>query len=145
MRAWENKTLQELEGEDWGEPTYDSYVVTTCHHLRRKPVCDLTVEELRLAIGQRMGLKHLLPIAIRKLKDDPFVSGNFYPGDLLQNVAKVPFETWAEHAASAELLRELKAIIASFHREAEKMDDAWKETCLPGVRAACESFVRVLN
>jgi hypothetical protein len=143
--AWEEGTLQELEGEDWGEPTYDSYVVTTCHRMRRKRICDLTVEELRLAIGQQMGLKFLLPIAIRKLNDDPFVSGDFYPGDLLRNVARAPFEAWAESPELTALLAELKAIIALFFQNAEKMDDAWKKTCLPDIRDACEPYLRMAN
>jgi hypothetical protein len=33
-----NKSLQQLEGEDWGEPTYDSHLVTGCHRLHRVPL-----------------------------------------------------------------------------------------------------------
>jgi hypothetical protein len=33
-----DKSLQELERADWGEPTYDSYLVTTVHRLRRVPL-----------------------------------------------------------------------------------------------------------
>lgn len=33
-----NKTLQELEGEDWGAPTYPSNLVITVHSLREKPI-----------------------------------------------------------------------------------------------------------
>jgi hypothetical protein len=32
------KCLQELEHDDWGEPTFSSHLVTTCHRLRRKPL-----------------------------------------------------------------------------------------------------------
>jgi hypothetical protein len=41
------KTLDELEGVVWGEPTFDSYLVTTCHRLRTKPVDEFSVEDLR--------------------------------------------------------------------------------------------------
>jgi hypothetical protein len=33
-----SKSLQELEGTDWGEPDYPSHLVKTCHRLRRKPL-----------------------------------------------------------------------------------------------------------
>lgn len=33
-----NKTLQELEGLDWGEPNYGSHLVTEAHRLWRIPL-----------------------------------------------------------------------------------------------------------
>lgn len=29
-----HRTLTDLEGKDWGPPTYDSHLVTECHRLR---------------------------------------------------------------------------------------------------------------
>ena len=49
------KSLQELERHDLGEPPYGSYLVTTVHRLRRKPLADFTVEDLRIMIGQGIG------------------------------------------------------------------------------------------
>ncbi|KAB0265202.1 hypothetical protein FEZ63_19610, partial [Microvirga brassicacearum] len=46
------QTIAELDRQDWGEPTFDSYVVRTCPALRHKPLNALTVEEVRLGIGQ---------------------------------------------------------------------------------------------
>lgn len=34
MRLIADQTIQELEGVDYGEPTYDSFVVTNAHRLR---------------------------------------------------------------------------------------------------------------
>lgn len=56
MISNEDKTLEELDGEKWGEPSYDSYLVTNCHRLRRIPLKDFSVEDLRLMIGQGIGL-----------------------------------------------------------------------------------------
>src|SRR5262245_62623721 len=80
------KTLDELEGVVWGEPTFDSYLVTTCHRLRTKPVDEFSVEDLRIMIGQQIGLPHLMPLAIPVLEREPLAEGDFYPGDLLSNV-----------------------------------------------------------
>jgi hypothetical protein len=78
-----NKSLQELDGQDWGEATFPSYLVRTCHALRRKPLREFTVEDLRIMIGQNFSLEYLVPLAIEHLQHDPFVAGDFYPGDLL--------------------------------------------------------------
>ena len=80
------KTLDELEGVVWGEPTYDSYLVRTCHRLRTKPVDEFTVEDLRIMIGQEIGLPHLVPRAVAVLEREPLAEGDFYPGDLLASV-----------------------------------------------------------
>jgi len=77
------KSLEELEGDAWAEPTYDSQLVTAAHGLRQKPLRDLTVEDLRLMLGQRMGLSFLLPLALDQLEGNPLAEGDFYPGDLL--------------------------------------------------------------
>ncbi|MDB5339861.1 MAG: hypothetical protein JWN70_5480 [Planctomycetaceae bacterium] len=80
------KTLDELEGDVWGAPTFDSYLVTTCHRLRTKPVDDFTVEDLRIMIGQKIGLEYLMPKALGVLEAEPLAEGDFFPGDLLGSV-----------------------------------------------------------
>jgi hypothetical protein len=80
------KTLDQLEGVVWGEPTFDSYLVTTCHRLRTKPVDEFSVEDLRIMIGQKIGLTHLVPLAVAVLEREPLAEGDFYRGDLLANV-----------------------------------------------------------
>jgi CDI immunity proteins len=82
------QTLDQLEGVVWGEPTYDSHLVTTCHRLRTKPVDEFSVEDLRIMIGQRIGLPHLVPLAVAALERDPLAEGDFYPGDLLASVIR---------------------------------------------------------
>jgi hypothetical protein len=71
-----SKTLQELEGQDWGDSDFPSYLVRTCHALRRKPLRDFTVEDLRIMIGQNIGLNYLMPLAIEhvnyKIRCRPF-------------------------------------------------------------------------
>jgi contact-dependent growth inhibition (CDI) system CdiI-like immunity protein len=76
------KTLQDLDGQDWGEPTFPSHVVTECHRLHKTQLSDFRVEDLRLMIGQQFCLPYLLPLAIEHLQRAPLVQGDFYPGDL---------------------------------------------------------------
>jgi hypothetical protein len=90
-------TLEELEGVRWGEPEFESHLVVTCHRLRKKPVDAFAVEDLRIMIGQSIGLPHLLPLA----------EGDHYPGDLLSAVLhadRSPLLEWPE------LLRRIIAV-----------------------------------
>jgi hypothetical protein len=88
------KTLQELEGQDWGEANVPSHLVTTCRVLRRKSLCNFTVEDLRIMIGQNFSLNYLMPLAIEQLRRDPLVAEDYYPGDLLAAVFLVKPGFW---------------------------------------------------
>jgi hypothetical protein len=79
------KTLDELESVVWGVPKFDSHLVTECYRLRTKPIDDFTVEDLRIMIGQKIGLQHQMPRAIDALEREPLAEGHYYPGDLLAN------------------------------------------------------------
>jgi hypothetical protein len=54
-------------------------------------------EDLRIMIGQGIGLEFLMPLAIDVLRRDPLASGDFYPGDLLSAVTKAEHEFWRRH------------------------------------------------
>jgi len=103
------KSLQEIEGSDWGEPTFDSYPVTAVHHLRRKPLNELSVEDLRVMIGQDVGVSFLMDFALKELEKNPLAEGNHYPGDLLAAVLTVKEPFWRDHP---EWLQRAKAVVA---------------------------------
>ena len=89
-----SKSLQELENEDWGEPTFESHLVQECHRLSRVPLKDFTVENLRIMIGQNFNLNYLIPLAIEKLEQNPLAEGDYYAGDLLINVLRADSKFW---------------------------------------------------
>jgi hypothetical protein len=92
------KSLQEIVGEDWGEPTYPSYLVTTTHALRRKPLREFTTEDLRIMIGQNFSLPILVPLALEILEKDLLASGDLFDGDLLDSVTRrIESSFWLEH------------------------------------------------
>jgi len=106
-RRWERAldlTLEQLDGDVWPDSDFDSYVVQTSQALRKKPIRSLSDEELRLAIGQGIGLEWLVRLALERLRDDPLRSGDFFPGDLLQNVLRIPGTFWPSHDAEREAL-----------------------------------------
>jgi len=92
-----SETIEKLEGVAWDEPEYDSYLVTTCHQLRKKPIDEFGVEDLRVMIGQNIGTEHLMPRALELLEQDPLIWDYHYPGELLQAVLNLPDSYWKSH------------------------------------------------
>jgi hypothetical protein len=108
----EEATLNELEGTA-PAPAFDSYLVSTIHRLRSKPLGQFMVEDLRICIGQGVGLRWLLPRAVAVLQEAPLAEGDFYPGDLLMAVLAVSSGAWAQHPG-------LRAQVGEAAREAVK-------------------------
>ena len=94
MNCDRTKSLEELEKTKWAEPEFHSYLVETVHKSRKIPVCELTIENLRVLISQSVGLVFLMPLAIERLRERPLVEGDLYPGDLLCSVLKVNPDFW---------------------------------------------------
>lgn len=80
-----SKTLEQLDGDKWEKPEFQSHLVVTCHALRQKPIGNFSAEDLRIMIGQKFGLPWLMPLATELLKKNSFVEADFFRGDLLQN------------------------------------------------------------
>jgi CDI immunity proteins len=91
------ETLEQIENDYWNEPTYTSYLVTTCHQLRKKPLKDFTIEDLRIMIGQNISLEILVPMAIERLKQDILAEGHCYPGDLLKQLLIADIKYWEKN------------------------------------------------
>ena len=89
--------LDELEGKEWEPPDYGSHLVRTCHQLRKKPIGEFTIEDLRIMIGQQIGLGFLIPLALDEIEQNPLAEGDFYPGDLLVSVLRVDLSFWRGH------------------------------------------------
>lgn len=102
-----NQTLTELEGSDWGEPTFDSHLIRTCHTLRRKPLKDFSVEDLRMMIGQNLSLAILVPIALDLLQEDPLTEGDYFPGDLLLNLMRIDRAFLLDHPSLSTQILDL--------------------------------------
>jgi hypothetical protein len=133
------KTLQELEGQDWGEPSLRTYVVTECHRLRRVPLENFSTENLRLMIGQRIGLDYLVPLALARLSVDPFAAGDFYAGDLLTALLSLPAQFWAKHP---DLQRQATHIARDALRRFDESSSQWEQDIPGSVRGALKDFLK---
>lgn len=119
-----NKSLEELENFFWEHNDFDSYVVQTVQAARKKPLRELTNEEIRVLTGQRVGLKYILPLAIAILMNNPLAEIRFFEGDLLECVLRLSPDDWKDNPNE---LREIISIIrtnrASFQGEIADMAD----------------------
>ncbi|MGV2964890.1 MULTISPECIES: contact-dependent growth inhibition system immunity protein [unclassified Paenibacillus] len=114
------KTLEELEDDRWDEPNFASRLVLRANELRKKPLCELNNEDLRLLIGQQMSLDLLLPLALEKLVENPLRSGDLYMGDLFCSVLKVGQKYWEEHR---ELKNELDEVIRTYEEARKTLEE----------------------
>jgi len=106
-------TLEQLENDVWGEPEYKSNLVITCHQLRKKPLVNFEVEDLRIMISQNIGLNFLIPLALDELSSNILAEGDYYEGDLLTTVLGVNNEYWQGKKDQLDSLRAL------FHANSE--------------------------
>jgi hypothetical protein len=126
--GWPDQTLDQLEAVDWGEPTYPSYVVTTSHRLRKKPLRDFSQEDLRFMLGQQISLSILMPMALDILEAEPWAAGDMYPGALLNMALRVDVKFWREHP---HLWYRLSGVSADIDSMVSLLD----EDLLPAVKA----------
>lgn len=123
---WSDRTLDQLEGADWGKPTYPSYVVTNAHRLRKVPLREFTPEDLRFMLGQQISLSILMPMALDVLEREPYLGGEMYPGALLTVALRVEPVFWREHQ---ELWRRLDNVAG----EVEDLARLLREDVLPAI------------
>ncbi|MFD0519663.1 contact-dependent growth inhibition system immunity protein [Paractinoplanes durhamensis] len=75
--------------------------------MRRRPVGQLAVEDLRTLVGQQVGLDVVVPMVLDLLAAEPLAEGDFYPGDLLAATMRVPVEYWRAYPSWAARLRDI--------------------------------------
>jgi hypothetical protein len=107
---WKFKSLQDLEKRQPIAILYSSHLVKRCTELLNQPLNKYTVEDMRIMIGQQIGLDYLIPLALEQLNIDILSEGDYYPGDLLTAVLKVDKVFWSKNGG---LLIELTGLIKS--------------------------------
>jgi hypothetical protein len=93
--AIRDRSLQQLD-PSLRLPQGDSYLESEVRRLLGVPIKQFCIEDLRLLIGQGIGLEHLVPIAVAHLEAHPLAQGDFYSGDLLKQVMDVDEPFWID-------------------------------------------------
>jgi hypothetical protein len=122
----ESRCLDELEGIAWGPAAHESSLVVNAHRLRRVPLRDFTPGDLRLMIGQRIGLRFLLPLAVGHLEIEPLLEATYYPGDLLSSVASVEEDDWRGFAGLRQRLDTILATVQALPPEIQAQVAAFR-------------------
>lgn len=129
-----NKTLQQLDGQDFGKSSDESHLVTTIQQLRNMPLKDFSAEDLRIVIGQNLNLDILIPLALESLKVDILTEGDFYPGDLLKAVLDCDARYWTSHREQWMTLIDLYTL----HKSVFESDNAYRQ-----IRRSFELFEKI--
>jgi hypothetical protein len=125
------RILDILDPPAWDPAPSDATpAIKRCHELRTKPLRDFTVEDLRIMIEQQVALNHLVEIALTRLRADPLLKGDRYPGDLLASVLRVDPAFWEPRLDPEVSAR----ILAENLRERTELE--------PELRELAEAFIR---
>lgn len=101
-------SLEQIEDDFWGQPPSEAtHLISTIYRLRGKPVGSLEAEDLRIMIGQNVGVDTLVPLALTRLTQEPLLEGDFYPGDVLTAVLQVSRGYWQAHPAHLQTVNEI--------------------------------------
>jgi hypothetical protein len=115
---WRQKSIENLEKDSWGQPPKDSTpLVDKIYRLRTIQIKNLEPKDIRLLIGQKVGLKYLIPLAFDILRGDLFIDTELYGGDLLQNVTKVDNDFWDNNHVLKKQLDDLLKSYSDEHKE----------------------------
>lgn len=122
---WKHKTLENLEKSVWPplDSSEGSHLIKTCNALRKKQLKDFSVEDLRIMIGQDIGLNFLIPLAIEVLRNNILAEGDLYEGDLLKSVLTSDKEYWS---ISTETLKAMCNIFEQNEQKLKEYDTTWE-------------------
>lgn len=122
---WKQKTLESLEKSIWPAISSQeaSYLVLTCHSLRKKKLLDFTAEDLRIMIGQNIGLEYLIPMALEILEENILAEGDLYEGDLLSAVLSSNLTFWK---ADKQIYKTLSDLFKKNEQALKNSDANWE-------------------
>ena len=103
-----NRTLSELKDRDIAKPKESTYLLDTTYRLRGVPLREFSAEDLRVMIGQNIGLQYLVPLALERLQHHSLAHGDYFPpGDLLAAILRADQKFWRDHPKWRAQLQEI--------------------------------------
>ena len=92
------KSIEQLEKDIWKTPSeFPTDLVEKCYRYRKISIAELTNEQIRLLISQKIGIEYLIGISLEKLERNVLTECDFYEGDLLVTVSSLSTEFWNEN------------------------------------------------
>jgi hypothetical protein len=93
----DTKTIEQLEKNYWTNNDLPTPLVEKCYRYRKIPLNEMSVELVRLLIGQNIGLEFLIPKAIALLEKNVLAEGDMYEGDLIISLLTTGKDYWENH------------------------------------------------
>lgn len=117
-----NKSIEELENDYWEEPEFKSGLTMICHKARKKLINELTDDEIGTLIRQRIALKYLLPVAVKKIENYLCILVDFYSSNLLDTLFRLNDCDWIDNEKAKErLLMNLHDCSSDLNEEYKKL------------------------
>lgn len=122
-------SIEQIENKYWRNvPINSSDLIKSIYAIRKKKIRELSVEDLRVMIGQNESLNILIPIAIDILSSNIFAEGDYYEGDLLKSVLTIEKSFWVQNpkikkhlislfANNKEALKEIKGPLLEAYQD----------------------------
>jgi hypothetical protein len=90
-------SLEELTGSELGESDdAPTPLVASVLEAWKKPLRELSKDEIGDLLVQQMGFPYLLDLVWPKLEADPLFDAGYYPGDVLANLIRAEPSIWAD-------------------------------------------------
>jgi hypothetical protein len=90
------RNLLELAPGCFDDAEYDDQVAMLARRLAVKPLRKFNATDLYAAIRLNVGLPWVVPLAMARLEEDPFVAAGSHPGDLLTTVLESDSRFWLD-------------------------------------------------
>jgi hypothetical protein len=119
-----DNTLEQLENCQWPAPDMVGLELARCHALRKTPLQQFSVDDVRIMILHKMSLDHLVPMALDILLNNPLAEGSSYKGELLDAVLRINDDFWIDHPDLNNLMLDIK-------QELEQIADTIHDDLLP--------------
>jgi hypothetical protein len=115
-----SKSLTEITGIDWGPPPPDCReLVRLRHELRRKPIAELTDDDLARLVEITVDSEVVVPLVLERLLQDPLILG------LLCRVLRADTFDWRKRPELVEMTRQ---VVGSSLNEISQITDDLERT-----------------
>ncbi len=131
MKIPARATLDDLEVVERPDPETVSVLGATLRRHRRTPIEQLGPEALRFLLEEGEGVSTVLAVALDRLEQDPFVSGDFHPGDLLAAVLHRSSTVWN---SLPELRARAHALVEDAERDLGRLAPADRAVVVRAIR-----------
>jgi glycine betaine/choline ABC-type transport system substrate-binding protein len=101
---WQNKSLEKLEKEYWGDPPYPSYLVARTHAIRKIQLNELTHDDVAMMLRQNFSLEYIVPLAIERLEVNILIDEE---GEVMEALLNLPAEFWRSHKSYWQTIKNL--------------------------------------